>query len=219
MALKDLARKFVSQQAADLETIGAKLDTARGALDALEQEHREKSLDFALSEDSAPLVAIESKLADARRRVETYELAEAEAQKRENARLAEAASAAEKARVRAVQQHVGALVQAAAEFTTHTEGQVAALSAMRKNADKIAAASRNDELRSAFGSRNSPRDIVDQHADLEAARLCSGAPWMRIEPLGSFSGLVGHGHALSEVSPLAQRLRARFGGEKEVTNG
>ena len=92
----------------ELETITVRL---------AEAEYSAAALSAALADTSGEIETIEAKVAAARLRVETLGLAEMQAQQNERVRLAAARSDAERARIRAINQHVGAMVKAAENFS------------------------------------------------------------------------------------------------------
>lgn len=118
---------FRSQHSRNADTIRAKLDEARAELSALEVERRELAVKAALSDNpSAVMVDIEARLSAARANVELLETAEAEAERLEAERIAQARAAADKSRIRALGQHFGALAKAAERKQHAIEEMVAA---------------------------------------------------------------------------------------------
>jgi hypothetical protein len=123
MALRDLAYRFVSQTAANIDLIREKLHQANNEIAHLEQQLGNVSLAAAVSGDFAEANKLQAKLAEDRDRVVVLRHALAAAEAEENQRLTEARSKQQRATLRAMRQHLSARTSAAAEV----EKAVAAL--------------------------------------------------------------------------------------------
>jgi len=140
MSFRDGLNQFKSKYLTASETIDEKLVAARAEVAALEQSLREKSIDAVLAGDDAALADLQKKLRDARDKIEVLEGAATENQRQERARLSKAASAAEKARLRALRAHVATLSQHAREYEQAIAGAADAWAAMLSTSRKIVAA-------------------------------------------------------------------------------
>lgn len=200
----------------DLETISARLQEAQDALSVTEAEYSAAALDAALSDAPGELEAIEAKVAAARLRVETLGLAEMQAQQNEHRRLAAARSDAERARCRAISQHVGAMVKAAENLTHFQSRAVDCFRQMIAAGRRLELAMTPDEARSFFGY-TSVDAALKQYVTLDLYRLGTGDQKLARFPLtpkadsDSYGGLRLYSQALRDVPPINDLLKAKYG--------
>jgi hypothetical protein len=128
---------FKSQKTQDIETVRSKLDQARTELVDAEARLNSEALDAALSDNLAKARRLHEEVRIARERVEINELALAEAQRREDQRLAEMRAKEHASELRAVRQHISRLISAAQDFEEATAEQVVAFDRMHEIGNTI----------------------------------------------------------------------------------
>src|SRR6185312_1683826 len=127
---------FRSREAEDLAAVQVKLEAARADVETQEQFVRELALEVALTEGDTPprMVEAQDKLRRLQDRVHLLQAAVEEARRLEASRLARARGEAEKARVRALRQHLSAVEKAALDYQVAAENLAAAWSRMDTSA-------------------------------------------------------------------------------------
>jgi hypothetical protein len=210
---------FRSRHTENLDTVAGKLDAARGALAALEAERSERALAAALvdEDDGRSIAAVNERVLRQRAIVETLEIALQRAQQIEQKRLADAADAAEKARVRAVQQHTGRVIGAAAEFRAAVEKMAGAWRDMLAPAAKLQILLSPDENRVLFGTGGSLEHALAEHVRLEFARIAAPKNALTNErhfPVlprpGEYARLLPYATPAHAVDPIDVLLAAKF---------
>jgi hypothetical protein len=109
---------FKSRDGQLVDTVTGKLAAARAAHDALLSQRPDAALADAMGEEGAAdaLAALMAEIAASEQRISLLTLALEEAEKREAERKRQARLAADKSRVRALEQHLGRLRVAAAQY-------------------------------------------------------------------------------------------------------
>ncbi len=107
---------FKSRQAADVQTVRARLTEAEASIAPLEARLAEVSLAVALSDDYSQAHKIEGHLVAAKAKISILKNALTAAEKAETARLAAARTKEQASRLRAFQQHCGALQRACVDY-------------------------------------------------------------------------------------------------------
>jgi hypothetical protein len=127
---------FRSKEAETIETVQAKLAAAEQEVQAAERRLHEVSLEAALGDNEDAGHDATAQLRQARDKAELLRHALQVADEKERDRLAAAASAAEKSRIRALRQHLAALQKAAAEYEQATAAQMAVWVELLQHAEK-----------------------------------------------------------------------------------
>ena len=210
---------FRAKSVADLETVEAKLETAREALTAVESEIRLKSLEAALADDPELVMSpLRERLARARADLELLETAHEVAAQAERARLNAAADAAEKARQRTIRQHTASLVKAGGEMRRGLEQVLSAWAQMQRVVTKYEPLLRPDELKTMFG-HTAVETALTTLVALEMFRQAPDVAGLPLEPKGrrGLAPLKPYGKSWGECDPIEDQIQRRFGIDAVLT--
>jgi hypothetical protein len=205
---------FRSKHADTLESLGPKIEAARGKLAAVEAELRERAVDVSGEEDPGAALAVHvAAVTAARETVNALEMAEAELHRRERQRLADARVAAEKARINAHKAHARAATNAAADLRASLEQANAAWRELLRYVDKSERLLHGPERDQLIGPFVSTPATLARLVIAEVARINGHASDYTRFPLApklpSYAGQ-RHGMHVSELPPLDTVIAAKL---------
>jgi hypothetical protein len=206
---------FKARTAVDLATVSERLAEAESTLAALEKEFAERAVDYAVSDDASALENIQDRLRQARERCELLSIAQAEAHRREQKRLAAAKDAAEASRLAAIRSHTATMLKACKGFTENFNRVTSEYADMCRALNKVENLMTAQELRDQFGSSGAIT-FLKQLVALEMERVAAPIPGIR-NPAPILPGIkptVVNGlpqwQAVHALPPLVDRARERF---------
>jgi hypothetical protein len=206
---------FKARTAVELATVSERLAEAESTLAALEKEFAERAVDYAVSDDASALANIQDRLRQARERCELLSIAQAEAHRREQKRLAAAKDAAEASRLAAIRSHTATMLKACKGFTENYARAAAEYRDMCRALNKVENLMTAQELRDQFGS-SSAITFLKSLVEIEMERLAVPIPGTRNAApslpglRATFANGLPNGVAVHTLPPLVDRARERF---------